>query len=47
MQERRNSIGNALELRLSCTNPWNVKNLFENDFQKMLGILSRLQLVKS
>ena len=22
MQERRNSIANALELRLSCTNPW-------------------------
>ena len=24
MQERRNSIANALELRLSCTNPSNV-----------------------
>ena len=22
VQERRNSIANALELRLSCTNPW-------------------------
>ena len=22
MQERRNSIANALELHLSCTNPW-------------------------
>ena len=22
MQEGRNSIANALELRLSCTNPW-------------------------
>ena len=32
VQERRNSIGNALELRLSCTNPsiWNMPNFTVN-----------------
>ena len=29
VQERHNSIANALELRLSCTNPWNCDPLDE------------------
>ena len=29
MQERCNSIANALELRLSCTNPWNIDGLVQ------------------
>ena len=31
MQERRNSIANTLELRLSCTNPWIYVILFGDD----------------
>ena len=33
MQKRRNSIANALELRLSCTNPliWDVHGHYIND----------------
>ena len=32
MQERRNSISNALELRLSCTNPSKWKHFLHADF---------------
>ena len=32
VQERRNSISNALELRLSCTNPSKWKNIMHADF---------------
>ena len=32
VQERRNSIANALELRLSCTNPWISYNTHNNTY---------------
>ena len=38
VQERRNSIANAMELRLSCTNPSKCKHLFTG--QAMSALLS-------
>ena len=35
VQERRNSIANALELRLSCTNPLNYANASEATLKDM------------
>ena len=40
VQERRNSIANALELRLSCTNPsicWNERGHKKNMFRFIIG----------
>ena len=39
MQERRNSIANALELRLSCTNPSIYDSMSDLAIQKKVGII--------
>ena len=39
VQERRNSISNALELRLSCTNPSKWKHFLHADFRVSLMLL--------
>ena len=46
MQERRNSIANALELRLSCTNPWieNVNGLMQERRNSIANALSYVVL---
>ena len=41
MQERRNSISNALELRLSCTNPSKWKHFLHADFHVSLMVARR------
>ena len=38
VQERRNSISNALELRLSCTNPSKCKHFLHADFHVSLMV---------
>ena len=44
MQERLNSIANALELRLSCTNPSIYVVLFKDYFKIMAGLPKHLKL---
>ena len=45
MQERRNSIANALELRLSCTNPWILCDLDDYKLMEMVILVYEWRLL--